>query len=356
MFTLSGKYGEAKVLQDKDLVERGCLDQIQKFMDNPVVENSNVAIMPDCHAGKGSCIGFTQTLSGRCDPDMVGVDIGCGIYAFKLEQRLLAADFEKLDKIIQESIPSGFARRKTQHPYADEVDLGGLIATVAGDEKFSIGTLGGGNHFIEIDRDGNGDHWLVIHSGSRHLGVEVCSFWKKRGNEFGFVEGSDFDGYLHDMKIAQKFAHLNRMAMMETITRQMQLSVADEIFSIHNYIDTDAMILRKGATSLNLREKAVIPINMAYGSLIVEGTGNEAFNCSGPHGAGRSMSRTEARKTLSMDDYEESMRGIFSSSVSKATIDESPMAYKPVDSILENIRDLCVPVQTIKPVYNFKAK
>lgn len=398
MFTIAGKYGIAKVLQSEDMVEDACKKQITKIMGNSATENQNVAIMPDCHAGKGSVIGYTQTIGNKVIPNTVGVDIGCGIYAWQLKHNLTKPELEKLDKVIRQNIPLGKNHRKTLHRFVDNVFMKHCIANVNEDElKYSIATLGGGNHFIEIDTDENDNQWLVIHSGSRHLGVEVCDYWQNKAveshscakackekvaelkaagrlqdieteldkikaaygentdAELAYVEGADFDGYLHDMEIAQEYAHWNRLAMADVIQRWMNIKFADEIFSVHNYIDLSSMILRKGSTALNEDQLAVIPINMSYGTLIVKGYGNKEYNCSGPHGAGRLMSRTKARETLKMEDYKASMEGIYTTSVSTATIDEAPMAYKPVEAVLDNLKELGEVVGIIKPTYNLKA-
>lgn len=403
MFIIQGKYGIAKILQDENLVEASCKSQIQSIMDSKVVENQNVAVMADCHSGKGSCIGYTQTITNRVIPSTVGVDIGCGMLAVQLHKNLTKPELEKLDKVIHQKVPLGSNRRKDLHRYANEVLLQKTIAPINSDLlKLSIGTLGGGNHFIEVDVDSNDNQWLVIHTGSRHLGVEICNYWQNKAIEshscakackakvaelkaakrfqdietelkkikdtfndnvdakFAYLENQDFWDYLHDMGIAQNFASWNREAIADVILREMfcssRVKIKDKFCSVHNYIDLNNMILRKGATSLQKGERALIPINMSYGSLIVKGKGNKEFNCSGPHGAGRLMSRTQARENLKMEDYKASMKGIYTTSVATSTIDEAPQAYKPVESILSNIKDLCDVVEVLKPIYNCKDK
>lgn len=403
MFEMKGKYGEARVYAS--LVENACLDQIRTFMNSPVVEGCSVAIMPDTHAGKGACIGFTQTLNGRVNPSMVGVDIGCGMLVVRVAKSvgddLFGPDgLRKFDEIMHTKIPSGHNSRESLHEFAGKIDVRELIVPVNHDkELYSIGTLGGGNHFVEIDKDGAGDYYVVIHSGSRHLGLTVANRWeenairyhsgkkskdksdliaklRREGREreiesalgsmspvivaagMSYLEGELLEGYLHDMKIAQRFAELNREAMMNVIVSEMGIAkrhVVSKFCTMHNYIDIDAGILRKGAISLKSGEIAIIPMNMSDGSLIVRGKGNPDWNFSGPHGAGRIMSRSAAKKNLSMDDFMESMKGVYTSTATKDTLDESKMAYKPAEIIMKEIGETCDIVDTIKPIYNFKA-
>ncbi len=406
MFELTGKYGTAKVYATT--VEDECVSQIYGFMNSPVVENCNIAIMPDTHAGKGSCIGFTQKINKenpRVNPNMVGVDIGCGMLVLKVsadagKQFFNKPGLEKFDKVMHTKVPSGMNHRKTLHKFAkDFSEIRELIADADYDkELYAMGSLGGGNHFVEIDKDENGDYYIVIHSGSRHLGIAVAKYWenkaveyhknnsklkndlinklKKEGREkdiqaelakiptvvvskeLSYLEGADVEGYLHDMKICQEFARLNREAMLDVLVEEMGIKkrhILDKFCTIHNYIDIENGILRKGAISLQKDELAIIPINMQFGSLIVKGKGNPDWNFSGPHGAGRLMSRSKAKETLKMEDFKESMKDIFTTSVCTSTIDEAPMAYKPADEILENIKENADVVSIIKPIYNFKA-
>lgn len=405
MFELKGKYGTAKVYATT--VEDECVSQIYGFMNSPVVENCNIAIMPDTHAGKGSCIGFTQKLNSanpRVNPNMVGVDIGCGMLVLKISAeagRILfnKPGLDKFDKIMHTKIPSGMNHRKTLHKFAKDICISDLIADADyTNELYALGSLGGGNHFVEIDKDDNGDYYIVIHSGSRHLGIAVAKYWedkaiayhknnskakndlinklKREGREkeiqaeisklpnviiskdLSYLEGIDVDGYLHDMNICQEFARLNREAMLDVLIDEMGIKkrhILDKFCTIHNYIDIKNNILRKGAISLQKDELAIIPINMQYGSLIVKGKGNPDWNFSGPHGAGRLMSRSKAKETLKMEDFKESMKDIYTTSVCVSTIDEAPMAYKPADEILENIKDNAEVLTIIKPIYNFKA-
>ena len=402
MFELTGKYGTAKVYAST--VEDECVSQIYGFMNSPVVEGCNIAIMPDTHAGKGSCIGFTQKINGRVNPNMVGVDIGCGMLVLKITKEAGDIIFnkpglDKFDKIMHTKIPFGMDHRKTLHKFAKEIDITKLIANADySKEMFALGSLGGGNHFVEIDKDDAGDYYIVIHSGSRHLGIAVAKYWedkaveyhknnskakndlinklKKEGREkdiqtelakiptivvskeLSYLEGEDLNGYIHDMEIAQEFARLNREAMLDVLITEMGIKkrhIIEKWCTIHNYIDIKNGILRKGAISLQDGETAIIPINMQFGSLIVKGKGNPDWNYSGPHGAGRLMSRSKAKETLKMEDFKNAMKDIYTTSVCVSTIDEAPMAYKSADEILDNIKENAEVINIIKPIYNFKA-
>lgn len=403
MFEITGKYGTAKVYATT--LEDECMSQIYGFMNSPVVEGCNIAIMPDAHCGKGASIGFTQKINGRVNPNMVGVDIGCGMLVLKIskeagKQLFNKPGLDKFDKIMHTKIPSGMAHRKTLHKFAkDFTEIKRLIADADYDkELYAMGSLGGGNHFVEIDKDENGDYYIVIHSGSRHLGIAVAKYWenkainyhknnsstknelinklKKEGREkdiqdevaklppviiskeLSYLEGEDLDGYLYDMKICQEFARLNREAILDVLIEEMGIKkrhILSKFCTIHNYIDIENGILRKGAISLQEGEEAIIPINMEYGSLIVKGKGNPDWNFSGPHGAGRLMSRSKAKECLKMEDFKAAMKDIYTTCVSTSTIDESPMAYKSADEILDNIKENADVISIIKPVYNFKS-
>jgi len=325
--------------------------------------------MPDVHAGMGCVIGTTMTITDKIVPGMVGVDIGCGMETVRVDRAEI--DFIALDAYIRGHIPSGFSVRNKAHPLADEIDLSKLRCAqhVTLDRAYkSIGTLGGGNHFIEAAKSEAGELYLVVHSGSRHLGCEVAEHYQAAGlhalkkqaartvpDDLAYVEGTLFDDYIHDMQIIQRFATLNRKAMIDSILNGMGL-IATEIFTtIHNYIDTESMILRKGAVSAKFGEKLLIPINMRDGSLICVGKGNPDWNHSAPHGAGRIMSRSAAFKQLSMAEYQAEMSGVYSTCVSPNTLDEAPMAYKPMAEIIGQLTPTAEVVAQIRPVYNFKA-
>lgn len=405
MIEITGKYNTAKVLvSDWTKLEEACHKQILNLLNQKFSEGSNIAIMADCHAGAGCVIGFTQTIVDKAVPNLVGVDIGCGLLVLKIDKKYGKELFnkpglEKLDKVIRQHIPMEMNHRNKKHAFCDKVHINEIKAPINAEKlMLSIGTMGGGNHFIEVDKDSNGDYYIVIHSGSRHLGIEVCKYYqnlaikyhssntkerdelvaklKAEGrekdiqaelakikkepipNELAYLEGNDLEDYLHDMKLAQEYAIWNREAMLDEIMEHMGIKkkmILDKFCTIHNYIDVENKILRKGAISLQKDETAVIPINMSYGSLIVKGKGNAEYNFSGPHGAGRLMSRSAAKESLKMEDFKASMKDVFTTSVSTATIDEAPMAYKPAEDILENIKDLCDVVEIIKPIYNVKA-
>lgn len=398
MMEVHGEYNTAKIFAN--IVDEASIAQIKQLCDQQFVAESKIRLMPDVHAGAGCTIGTTMTITDKVVPNLVGVDIGCGMETIKLKERDL--DLEALDRLIYERIPSGFDIRETPHPYAEEAHLEALHCYGKIHSKralLSIGTLGGGNHFIEADRDESGNIYIVVHSGSRHLGVEVASYYQNEGylslhsatldevraliaqlkaegrhkeiqkevaalkkskhstvpKDLSYVSGHIFEKYVHDMRIVQQFAVLNRQAMMDEIVNGMGLTVEEQFTTIHNYIDTDAMILRKGAVSARKGEKLLIPMNMRDGSLICIGKGNDDWNQSAPHGAGRIMSRAAAQRNLSMGEFQEQMKDIYSTSVDESTIDESPMAYKSMADIVDCISDTVDIIERIKPIYNFKA-
>ena len=383
MITIQGQYNTAICYTNE--LEGAAREQIQAVCDRPEFAGCKIRIMPDVHAGKGCTIGTTMTIQDKIVPGMVGVDIGCGMETVELAEREI--DFAKLDALIREKIPFGREIRDIPHSLNSEIDLTQLRCAdqVNLDRAtHSIGSLGGGNHFIEVDQAGDGQLFLVVHSGSRHLGTEVAKHQiqetiaklKAEGRfqeiqktitalkkeheldipkDLAYVEGKLFDDYIHDMKLTQQFAVLNRKAMVDVILEGMGLTAVDIFTTIHNYIDTDAMILRKGSVSAKKGEKLLIPINMRDGSLICVGTGNEDWNCSAPHGAGRLMSRRAALNTLSMEEFQNEMKGIYTTCVVPDTLDESPMAYKSIEEIVSQVGPTAIIVERIRPVYNFKA-
>jgi len=377
MITIDGKYCSADVyVAGYDKLDSASYGQIVQLLSVPCMKGSKIAIMPDVHAGVGCVVGYTQTVTDTIVPNLVGVDVACGMLVCKVSQDY-NFNYERLDKLIRLNIPSGMNHRKTLHKFAKNVDLSGLIADTDRNKLlYSVGSLGGGNHFIEVDVDEAGDHYIVIHSGSRYLGQVVCKFHQQRaidrylrnrketGDEtqypsnLAWLEGSDTDDYLNDMNICAEFSYWSRKAMLQEILDGMDIKrryIMEEFTTLHNYVDVEHKIIRKGAISLQDGERAIIPMNMRDGSLIVTGKGNAAANFSGPHGAGRVLSRGDAKAKLSMEDFKAAMEGIYSTSVRTSTIDESPMAYKPVQAILDNIGDLCTVDTVIKPEYNFKA-
>jgi tRNA-splicing ligase RtcB len=400
MEIIEGKYNIAKVYTE--VVEETALEQIRTLCNQEFVKDSKIRIMPDVHAGAGCTIGTTMTLKDCVVPNLVGVDIGCGMETIQIKNSHI--ELQKLDKLIYEKIPSGFNIRSSVHKYNDEIDLNMLRCKREGRINLdravkSLGTLGGGNHFIEADKDEEGNIFIVIHSGSRHLGLEVANYYQElaykslNGNtaddinqliincktvrrekeiqrgiddlkaqvrteipkSLAYLAGPLMEDYIHDMKIVQRFALLNRKAMMDEIIRGLKLKVEDEFTTIHNYIDTEAMILRKGAVSAKKGERLLIPINMRDGSLICIGKGNEDWNNSAPHGAGRLMSRIKAKSTFTVSEFKKQMKGIYTTSVNSDTLDECPMAYKDMEDIVKNIGDTAEIIKIIKPIYNFKA-
>lgn len=377
MITINGKYGSADVyVAGYENLDSGTYGQIVQLLAVPCMKGNKIAVMADCHMGVGCVVGFTQTFTDTIVPNLVGVDISCGMLVCKISPEY-HFNYERLDKVIRMNIPSGMAHRKSLHKFAKNVDLSGLIADADRHKLlYSIGSLGSGNHFISVEVDPDGNQCIIIHSGSRYLGQVVCKFHQQRaidrylrnrketGDEtqypsnLAWLEGTDVDDYLNDMNICSEFSYWNRKAMLQEILDGMDIKrryIMDEFTTLHNYVDVEHKIIRKGAISLQEGERAIIPMNMRDGSLIVTGKGNAAANFSGPHGAGRVLSRGDAKAKLSMEDFKASMEGIYSTSVRTSTIDESPMAYKPVQAILDNIGDLCTVDTVIKPEYNFKA-
>ncbi len=398
MIELQGKYNTAKIFTD--VVDEASIAQVIELCNQEFTSGSCIRMMPDIHAGAGCTVGTTMTVSNRIVPNLVGVDIGCGMYTLKLKEKHI--ELQKLDKAIREKIPSGFGIRSRPHALAEEAELFSLRCIKAVNParaELSIGSLGGGNHFIEVDKDENGALYLVIHSGSRHLGVEVAGYYQKRGYDrlnqcdeaamrrlaeelraagkqrqieaeltkwkstkrtavpkhLAYVEGQDFENYLHDMEIVQAFAELNRRAIADQIVKSMKLHVVDDFTTVHNYIDIKSRILRKGSVSAQKGERLLIPNNMRDGSLLCIGKGNEDWNCSAPHGAGRLMSRAEAKQSFTVSEFKKQMTGIYTTSVGADTLDECPMTYKSMENIVNNISPTVEIVSVMKPIYNFKA-
>ena len=404
MFELRGKYNNCKVFTDN--VEDSAIGLIMSLLNQEYAKDSRIRIMSDVHSGKGCVIGTTMTLKDKVVPNLVGCDIGCGMTAVKLKEKRI--DLPKLDSVIRKYVPSGFEVH--EEPICNYSPIGDLRCAkdVNMDRAMkSLGTLGGGNHFIEVDKDKEDNLWLVVHTGSRHLGIEVCDYYqhlgytklkekevggtlkekseelirklKEEGREkeiskalsklkdeyksthidipqaLSYVEGKDFEDYLYDMNLVQQHAVANRMTIVRQIIKNMKLHVEDEFTTIHNYIDVENMILRKGSVSAQKGERLLIPMNMRDGSLICIGKGNEDWNYSAPHGAGRLMSRSQAKETVSMNEFKNSMKGIYTTCIDRSTIDESPMAYKKMQEIIDNIGDTVEIVDIIKPIYNYKA-
>lgn len=387
-------------------IEDACIEQLKALIENPAYEDEKIRIMPDTHAGKGSVIGFTSTYSDKIIPNTVGVDISCGMLCVKLGN--VDIDLQAFDNLVRLKIPSGMCIHDGKVvPFKELEDL--KCFRSLNDMKRihrSIGTLGGGNHFIELDKNENGDIYLVIHTGSRNLGKQVCEYYQKiavdlchgkeewynekeriireykrqgRKNEIQdalrdlkykyeecsisdeqcYLYGKFMDDYLNDVDICARFAHLNRLTIADIIISKYfkgkSLKDFEWFETLHNYVDTKHRLIRKGSISAMNGEKVIIPMNMRDGSLVCIGKGNDDWNNSAPHGAGRLMSRAKAFDTLSLEDFKMSMNGIYTTSVNNDTIDEAPMVYKPMDEIMELIKDTVDVVEIIKPIYNFKA-
>ena len=382
------------------VIEDEAIEQIRRMCDTEMTRGSRFRIMPDVHAGKGCAIGTTMTITDKAVPNVVGVDIGCGMYTVKLGK--VDIDFEKIDEACH-IIPSGFDTWEGVKWPFDRTEL--RCYRELRDAKRlnrSLGTLGGGNHFIEIDEAADGTKYLVIHSGSRNLGKQVAEYyqqlaidlnqgkeeylnkrdqiiedykaagrkseiqtalkaikWEKKDatvpDDLCYLYGSYLDDYLHDVEICQAFARLSREKMAEVILEHTGLEAIESFHTIHNYIDTDEMILRKGAIAAHKGELVLIPINMRDGSVLAYGKGNPDWNYSAPHGAGRIMSRTKAKDVIEMEDYRKAMEGIYTTSVSTATLDEAPMAYKSLEDIIDVIEESVDVIEVLKPVFNYKA-
>ena len=398
MLEIKGKVNTA--ICYASVIEEEAIEQIRRMCDYEFTAGSRIRIMPDVHAGKGCTIGTTMTITDKAVPNIVGVDIGCGMYTIDLGKTDI--DYKKLDEAAH-FIPSGMNvwEGRQEHFDLEQLRCYRDLKDAKRLER-SLGTLGGGNHFIEIDESADGEKYLVIHSGSRNLGKQVAELYQKLAVELSkgkeeyfkkrdeiiralkeqgrkkeiqaalkqikwerkesmipedlcFLYGSYLEDYLHDVEVCQRFARRNREKMAEILLERTGIAAGEAFHTIHNYIDTEEMILRKGAIAAHVGEKVLIPINMRDGSVLAVGKGNAEWNYSAPHGAGRIMSRKAAKDKLSLEEYRETMKGIYTTSVNEATLDEAPMAYKSLDDIIDVIRDSVDIIDVMKPVYNFKA-
>lgn len=389
---INNKDVETKIFAET--LEFEAYDQIKKMVNFEAYENSKIRVMPDCHSGKGCTVGTTIQIKDKITPNLVGVDISCSILTIKLKNKEI--DFQKLDEIIKTKVPSGFnVHNKSKKKFdfsllrcKKHVDLERAM--------LSIGSLGGGNHFIEVGKsEKTSDYYLIIHTGSRKLGGDVCKYYqdkafqnaneistiikntvdklKKEGRskdieseiknlrkpitdkDLAYLTGDDFNDYMNDIAIVSKFANLNRATIAEIIMKEYGLQESERFETQHNYIDQKRMILRKGAVSAEKGEKLLIPINMRDGSLLCIGKGNEDWNFSAPHGAGRLFSRSKAKSLIGMDEFTASMEGIYTSSVVKETLVEAPQAYKNIDEIKNAITDTAEIIDILKTVYNYKS-
>lgn len=381
MYDVIGKYNRATIYAQS--VDSESYAQVLRMCNVPELSGSSIKMMPDMHASAGCTVGTSLTVGDKINPAYVGSDIGCGMQVYRLKETEI--DFGRLDDVIREYVPSGAAIYPRSNPVIKEIPLEELYCypTLRHDTVVrSIGTLGGGNHFIEVDRSMDGSLYLVIHSGSRRLGKDVALYHRKMAffahhgisheeaarkklkitdikthvsADSCFLSGEGMERYLHDMNIAVKYALVSRKNMGDVIISRLGLTVEEELTTVHNYIDTEHKILRKGAVSAQEGERLIIPINMRDGSLICRGKGNPEWNYTAPHGAGRLMKRSEAKASISLEEYREAMKGIYSTSVGESTIDESPMAYRSIDDIIDTAEPTVDIIDVITPVYNFKA-
>lgn len=363
---LKGKYNEAEIMiEDADY---HTIQQIILMCNQEPLKNSIIKIMPDACPGITAVIGTTLTIEDKIMPAMVSSDIGCGVLVSKLKDKKI--EFQKLDKIIREQIIERKKINQIINKYSNKIDIKNLRCAKHIDLEraySSLCTLGNGNHFIEIDKDDNGDLYLIIHSGSRILGTQVYEYYMNKGYEiikkenpgynraFTYLQGELLDDYLHDIEIVQQYASINREAMAEVISKELKNKIVEQFCSIHNYIDTKNKILRKGAISAEKDELLIIPINMRDGCIIATGKGNKNWNCSAPHGAGRLFSRSETKEKFTVNEYKKEMKGIYSSCIKQETLDECPMAYKDIEYISDKIIDTVNIEKIIKPIYNFKS-
>lgn len=367
MKIVNGIYTSAKIFTDN--VEEYALAQIQMLCDNEAFQNSKIRIMPDVHPGKVGTIGFTATVGDRILPNVVGIDIGCGITLARIRQKKV--EYQRLDKVIRDMVPSGYSARQKPHRFAERFDFTELACECAVNRKkaaCSIGTLGGGNHFIEVDEDDEGCLYVAIHSGSRHLGKEVTEYYLREGQEYlkrkkiqvpyemVYLERDLLEAYLYDVSLVQEFAALNREAILDELTRGMKWKLEEVISSTHNYIDMSGTgkLLRKGAVSAQAGEPVVIPVNMRDGILLCEGKGNEDWNCSAPHGAGRILKRQDIKENYTVSRFKQEMKGIYCSCIGAGTLDEAPFAYRGLDEIQAAVGDTVSVKKRLKPVYCYK--
>ena len=379
MENIKGAYTSAQIytINNKETaIDQYAISQIQMICDQESSKNCRIKVMPDVHPGKVGTIGLTMTISDKIMPNLIGIDIGCGMTLAQIKTKKI--EYQKLDTVIRECIPSGFSIRTKAHRFADEFDFNKLRCCKhirSAKAILSLGSLGSGNHFIEVDKDPENNHYIVIHSGSRHLGKEVTEYYLNKGHTFlkekginipyelTYLEGQLMIDYLNDLQAVQQFASMNRSIILDELIKGMKWKPVDSYDCIHNYIDTSedtletfgSPILRKGAISAKKNEKVIIPINMKDGIILGTGLGNTEWNCSAPHGAGRIMKREDVKNHFTVSSFKSAMKGIYSSCINKDTLDEAPFAYRTITEIAEVIKNTVTIDKLIKPVYNFKA-
>ena len=388
MKTIDGIYASAKIFTTNNKltdIDNYALQQLQMLCDNEASKGCVIRVMPDVHPGKVGTIGLTMTIGNKILPNLVGIDIGCGMTLGQIKARKI--EFQKLDTVIRENIPAGFSIRTKPHRFADNFDFTSLHChknIQIRKALLNLGTLGGGNHFIEADADEEGNLYIVIHSGSRHLGKEVTEYYLKEGQkylkvhqidipyELTYLEGELMEHYLHDLQVVQDFATLNRNIILDELTKGKKWKLIDTYTCIHNYVEysstahktsTDNQypesqnhlhILRKGAISAQKNERVIIPINMRDGIILGTGLGNADWNYSAPHGAGRILRRGDVKSNYTVSAFKSEMKGIYCSCINKDTLDEAPFAYRNIEDIADAIRDTVAINKVIRPIYNYK--
>lgn len=379
METIKGAYTSAQIFTTSNketAIDPYAVAQLQMICDQESAKNCRIRVMPDVHPGKVGTIGLTMTIGDKLMPSLIGIDIGCGMTLAQIKAKKI--EYQKLDTVIREQVPSGFAIRSTAHRFAKDFALDELKCfrhIRAEKALLSLGSLGSGNHFIEADKDDEGNLFLVIHSGSRHLGKEVTEYYLNEGQkqlrakgkdipyELTWLEGALMEDYLHDLQVVQAFASLNRAIILDALIKGMKWKLSGSYECIHNYVDASpetitafgSPMLRKGAISAKAGEKVIIPINMRDGILLGTGLGNTDWNCSAPHGAGRILKREDVKNHYTVSSFKSAMKGIYTSCIGKDTLDEAPFAYRSMDEITEVIRDTVTINKIIRPVYNYKA-
>lgn len=379
MKTLNGVYTCATIFtvnNETYAIDNYAVHQLQMLCDNETLKDSRIRVMPDVHPGKVGTIGLTMTIGDKIMPNLLGIDIGCGMTLGKIKGKKV--EFQKLDTVIRQNIPSGFAIRQKAHRFSNEFPFEKLrcVEHIHLEKALlSLGSLGGGNHFLEIDKDPDGQLYVVIHSGSRHLGKEMTEYYLNEGQkylkqqgidipyELTYLEGTLKEDYLHDLQIVQNYASLNREIILDELTKSMKWKLLEQYECIHNYVDSSedivatfgAPLLRKGAISAKQGEKVIIPINMRDGIILGTGFGNEEWNCSAPHGSGRILKREDVKNKFTVSAFKSEMKGIYSTCIGKDTLDEAPFAYRTLEDIAEVIGETVAIDQIIRPVYNFKA-
>ena len=368
MKTIIGQYSSATI--HTDIIEDYAIAQIKAICDNPVLADANVQIMPDVHPGKVSPIGLTMKIRDAILPSLIGIDIGCGMTIAKIKQKHI--EFQRMDTVIREKIPSGFAINQKPHRFHKKFQYSELECHSHINQmkaSLSICSLGGGNHFIEIEQDDDGALYILIHTGSRHLGKEVTDYYMNMGErdlkqagedipyELTYLTGHLMNDYIHDVQVIQAFAELNRQAILDEVVRGMKLKVTDSFSTIHNYIEPygNQYMLRKGAISAKQGERMIVPINMKDGALLCTGKGNIDWNESAPHGSGRIMNRENVKSRFTVSQFKSEMKGIYSNNISALTLDEAPFAYRKLQHITDYIGETAEINELLHPIYNFKA-